>query len=105
MKTKEEFESLVLSLTELELADLAEVMSEHMERSELSHLRDIISSDYRDELNESDEKINRLERELEEVEDDLNQYKVIVKKIIVEYNPLKVAIEDFENSVQRLANI
>ncbi len=105
MKTKEEFESLVGSLTELELADLAEVMSERMERREFAHLRDIVSSDYRDEINEMDEKINRLERELDETEDDFNNYKLSVNKVIAEYAPLKTAIEDFENSVSRLTNI
>ena len=76
-----------------------------MEKSEFAHLRDIVSSDYRDEVNELDEKVNKLERELEEAEDDLNNYRIIVKKIIVEYAPLKTAIEDFENSVSRLTNI
>lgn len=84
MKIKEEFESLVQSLTELELADLV---------------------DYRDEINECEEKINRLERELDETEDDLIQYKNLMKSVIIQYAPLKTAIEDFENTVARLTQL
>lgn len=78
MKTREEFESFVADLTELEMADLLESCSNVIDRNKWGNLRDecIGDGDKIDELqdaaHELDEKLMTLEEEKDSIEREAN---------------------------------
>lgn len=78
MKTKEEFETLVVGLTELEMADLLEVCSAVIDRNKWGNLRDECIGDgdkideLEDEVHEAQEQRDALEEEKDSIERDAN---------------------------------
>lgn len=68
MKTKEEFESFVADLTELEMADLLEVCNQLIERNKWSEMRDEIITD-NDKVGDLEATIAEKEEEIENLEE------------------------------------
>lgn len=79
MKRKEEFESLVENLTELEMADLLESCEQVINRNKWNKLRDAIFTDsdvvenLEWENSKLEDKIDELDNEKEDIERDANR--------------------------------
>ena len=105
MKTKEDFELLLRSLTELETADLVEALDEHLLKNDMNSLRDKIGINYADEINELECKIENLTNEKNESDEEISEYKIKVAKALEHINPLIDALGDFENRLNTLKDI
>lgn len=105
MLTKELFQEHLSKMTELEVADLCDVLYEHIEKERMGHLCDKFCPWAADEINELEEKIESLKNEVNESDEELAEYKKRVTKVIVGLNGFVDSVKNVEYNIERLKSL